>query len=806
MPVHSLPPEKLRLICPPERLTFETTADLSPNGGIIGQPRGTRAIEFGIGMQGRGYHLYVLGAEGTGRTTAIKLFLIERTREQPIPPDWVYVHNFVTPYQPRAISLPSGQGARFQERMQRLISNLREDLPQAFAIDSYTKTMEAVRSELDAQQSAVLAEMQRKAATQDLALVETASGFALIPLHDGRPLAAERLQQLTLEERQAIDKQRLAMSGELESVLRQIQRLELDARQRMRLIDREVAAAAITHHFEDLRAAYQAEAEVLEYLAEVYADVLSQIEDFTPPLESTDTDEIDLARYSVNVLVDNGQTRGAPVIILTNPTYHELFGRIEYEMRSGVLSTHFTHLKPGALHRANGGYLIINASDLAREPQAWDALKRALKSQEIALQTPQTMDGSPLLARSLSPEPIPLAIKIILVGSPSLYYVIYDRDEDFRALFKVRADFDDVMPRDAKHESDYAQFIATRCREDRLRHFDRTAVAKVIEQASRMAENRRKLTARLSKVADLLREADYWAGRNGRDIVTAADVLQALSERTYRANYLEEQLQEEILDGTLFIATDGSVIGQVNGLSVFDTGDYAFGQPSCITARTFMGDAGVIHIERETEMSGPIHDKGVLTLYGYLGGTYAQHQPLSLTASITFEQTYGGIEGDSASSAELYALFSCLSETPINQGIAVTGSVNQRGEVQPIGGVNEKIEGFFRICRARGLTGNQGVIIPASNQEELMLNEEVVVAVTAGQFHIWPVHNVDEGIELLTGMPAGRRDSAGNFPPGTIHYAVQKRLRQLAEELKSFGERENEEKAKSTQPKKKKAR
>jgi lon-related putative ATP-dependent protease len=481
-----------------------------------------------------------------------------------------------------------------------------------------------------------------------------------------------------------------------------------------------------------------------------------------------------------------------------NPTYNNLFGRLEYEMQNGLLTTHFTNIKCGSLHWANGGYLILNAHDLFKHPEAWEALKRAIKSEEITVQPAAMMNSGQVLAKTLDPEPIPLSVKIIMTGSVGLYYALFEQDEEFQSLFKVRADFDSTMPRDEAAELAYANFIANRCHQEGLTHFDRTAVGKIVEYGSRLAEDKRKLSTLFGMVADLVREASYWAGENGRSQVTAPDVQHALTERTERANRLEEDMFEQFIDGTIFVVTEGSVIGQVNGLSVIDTGDYSFGLPGRITARTFMGDDGVIHIERETEMSGPIHEKGVLTLNGYLGGTYAQHQPMSLTASLTFEQNYGGIDGDSASSTELYALLSSLSEIPIKQSLAVTGSVNQRGEIQPIGGVNEKIEGFFRLCAARGLNGEQGVIIPASNIENLMLHERVVTAVTEGKFHIWPIKTLDEGIELLMSLPAGQRQKDGRYPEGTVHHAVQARLLQLAEELNKFGEDDNDDKDKDS--------
>ncbi|MBK8933950.1 MAG: AAA family ATPase [Chloroflexi bacterium] len=785
MPVQPLTPEKLRHTVDPNLFTFETTAELPPSTHIIGQPRGTHAIEFGIGIQSQGYNIYILGPMGTGRATAIERFLQDRTATQPPPADWIYVHNFSLPHQPRAIELPAGQGSVFQARMAALIARISEDLPTAFETETYKDAIQAARNAFDAQQDALLMALQEKATAQGFGLIKTASGVTIAPVRHGQQLTPTELQNMSLAEQQELENLLESLSEELEETLYQVYQLETGMRQQIQEIDRTVAEAAVQHHFAELHETYQAHPEVLLYLDEVHQDVLDQIDDFAPQLDSEE--EISLRRYEVNLVVDNSKTDGAPVIVEQNPTYNTLFGRLEYEMESGVVFTHFTNIKAGSLHRANGGYLIMQATDLLKNPEAWEALKRALRGQEIQIVPYATMDDTRVLAKSLMPEPIPLQVKIILMGSMDVYYLMYQQDEDFSDLFKVRADFDSTMLRNLDNMQEYAHFVATRCHEEKLRHFDRTAVAKVIEFGSRLVSQQAKLSTRFGAVADLIREASYWAGVNGRIVVTGADVQQTLNERIYRSNRVEEIIQEEILEGTLFIATRGAVVGQVNGLSVMDIGDYSFGQPGRITARTFMGEGGVIHIERETEMSGPIHEKGVLTLNGYLGGTYAQQQPLSLTASLTFEQNYVGIEGDSASSTELYALLSSLSEIPIKQGIGVTGSVNQRGEVQPIGGVNEKIEGFFRVCCACGLDGEQGVIVPASNVDSLMVHEDVVTAVAQGKFHVWPVRTIDEGIELLTGIPAGELDADGLYPEGTVHYAVQNRLLELAEDLKTFG-------------------
>lgn len=793
-PVTPLPPQKLRHACDVSRFDFETTAVLQPSTRIIGQPRGTRAIAFGISIQSRGYNIFVLGATGTGRTTAIQYFLEEQAKGKRAPDDWIYVHNFAIPHQPRAISLPPGEGSRFQTRMAKLIGDLRQDLPQAFTAEAYQKAIEALRQQFEQQQSELLKGLNEKAKLTGFALLRSPSGFVVVPAPDGRQLSAEELaafiQKLTPEQQMSLEETHRALMAELAEMGQRIHEMELDARRQMKEIDREVATAAVQHHFDDIKASYRQDEEMMLYLGEVHQDVLAQVADFVPPVGTDHTEEIDLRRYEVNLLINNAETKGAPVLREANPTFHNLFGRIEYEMYAGHVSTHFSNIKSGSLHRANGGYLIVAAQDLFKNPGAWEALKRALKENKIYAQPPATLEQGQVMAKSLDPEPIPLDVKIILMGNVPIYYGLYATDEDFPMLFKVRADFDTEMARDAETMAEYAAFIGSRCQEEGLHHFDRTAVAKVIEYGSRLAEHQYKLSTRFGEIADLVREASYWAGVNDRVVTSADDVQQALTERAYRANRTEEYIFKEMLDGAIFIATEGGVVGQVNGLSVIDLGDYAFGQPGRITARAYMGDDGITHIERETEMSGPIHEKGVLTLQGYLGGTYAQDQPLSLNASITFEQNYAGIEGDSAASTELFALLSSLSNIPIRQEIGVTGSVNQRGEVQPIGGVNEKIEGFFRLCQARGLTGTQGVIIPASNCDHLMLHEDVVTAVAENKFHIWPIITVDEGVELLMGTPAGVRNSDGSYPAGTLHHAVQTRLRRLAEELSNFGDNE----------------
>ncbi len=793
MPGHVKPlsPDKLRLLCDPGQLAFETTADVEPSTAIIGQPRATRALEFGMGLKNKGYNIFVKGSSGTGRSMAIRHFLRDSCGQEPTPPDWVYVHNFDTPHRPKAMRLAPGQGEVLAERMRQLIDSLQLALTQAFENESYRRTVQALDQKVSEQREEMLDALERKATTQGFDLHETASGLTVSAAPDEDD-ADDSATGHANDDAGARRELLRALQVELQDILRALRHLERDARDERQQLDREVVDSATREEFDTILAQYEDQPDVRAYLADVQEDLLDQVSRAAPSLDDKEFDQlVDLRRYEVNVLVDNSAEEGAPVVVQLNPTHENLFGLLEYEPQGHAIMTHYTQIKAGDLHRANGGYLVMYAMHLVRQRETWEALKRSLKAEEIEMRPPQS-DG-PVIANSLWPEPVPLNLKVILLGSGSLYYSLFDGDEEFRDLFKVRADFSDTMPRDAASEHSYAEFVAARSQEEKLRPFGRAAVARIIEHGSRLAEHQRKLSTRFGAIADLVREADYWARRNGHETVMGEDVQQALDERTQRANLAAEHFREQVLEGDVFIATEGSVVGQVNGLAIMEIGEFTFGEPGRITARTFMGDDGIIHIEREIDMAGPIHDKGVLTLNGYLGGTYAQHQPLSLNASLTFEQNYVGIDGDSASSSELYALLSSLGELPLQQGIGATGSVNQRGEIQPIGGVNEKVEGFFDICRARGLTGTQGVIIPATNVINLMLREDVVEAARAGLFHIWPITNINEGLYLLTGLPAGVPDESGNYPPATVHHAVKTRLMELAIELKNFGESEEGE-------------
>lgn len=800
--IRKLKPEEARRTCHLEELEFKSTAELEEPAEIIGQERAMRAIEFGVDIPCFGYNIYALGPTGAGRMTTIRTFLERKAQTQPVPNDWAYVNNFNDNYQPRAIPFPPGGACAFRDEMNELLRNLRDEIPRAFEGEEYEQHRSRIGRELEAKRREEFQRMEAYAAENSFSLVRTPMGLALVPAVAGQTLSAEQYEALDAEMKKTIEEKRPAVQEQIEKAMRHVRELEREAKDRFRNLDREIASFTIGHFFESLKEKYSDHEEVLEYLEEVRKDIIDNIEIFKakpegqegnvlPSLPSKAGSPFD--RYQVNVIVDNSRTKGAPVVLETNPTLSNLMGRIEHRAEFGALVTDFTMIKGGALHRANGGYLVLDAKAVLRYPLVWDSLKRAIRNKEIRVEELGQQLGL-FSTATLTPEPIPLGVKVVLIGDPITYYYLYALDDDFQELFKVRADFGSDMDWNPENVHKYARFIHERCCEENFPHFNPEAVAKVVEYGARLAENKNKLSTRFAHVADIVREAAYWASRNGHELVRAEDVQRAVEERVYRSSYVEELLRERIADGTIMVDTKGEVAGQVNGLSILLVGDYSFGRPSRITARTFMGQAGVINIEREAKLSGKIHDKGMLILSGYLGGKYAQKLPLSLSTSICFEQSYEEVEGDSASSAELYALLSSLSGFPIKQGIAVTGSVNQKGEIQPIGGVNKKIEGFFDVCKLLGLTGEQGVIIPEGNVKNLMLREDVVDATSKGLFHIYPVRTIDEGITILTGVEAGQLQEDGTYPEGTVNHAVAKRLEELAKEMKALGREEGAKK------------
>ncbi len=776
--------EQLCRTCDPAEFNFKSTAELEPLTEIIGQPRATRAIGFGIEIPSYGFNVFALGPAGAGKTTTVRQFLEPRAAIQPQPSDWCYVNNFANPYRPRALELPAGRGTAFRRDMANLVKRLQDEIPRAFDTEAYQDRRQQLVREFQKQRSTKFSQLENFARERGFTIVQSPMGLMLAPMLQGRILDQQQFEALDPDLKERLRAQEQAIQEALERTLREVRDLEKEAQARLEQLDREVAAFAVDHHLADLKERYADCPGVLAYLDEVREDIIGNVEDFRRAERDQEAGpgagRPDLSRYEVNLIVDNGQTRGAPIVVERNPTYSNLVGRVEHKVQFGALITDFTMIKPGALHHANGGYLVVEAAEVLKNPFAWDALKRALRDGMVC---PEEMGTEMRVMRTatLDPEPIPLRVKVILTGDARTYYMLYNLDDEFRELFKVVADFDVQMDRTPEALEQYARFIATRCQEENLRHLTADAVARVVEYSSRLVEDQHKLSTRFSDIADIVREASYWAGQNGHDVVTGDDVAQAIRERMYRYSRLEERIRELIADGTIRVDTEGAVVGQVNGISILRMGDYEFGKPSRITATTYAGKDGVVNIDREVKLSGPIHDKGMLILISYLGSKYAQQQTLTLSASLVFEQAYEEVEGDSASSAELYALLSSLSGLPLDQGIAVTGSVDQAGNVQPVGGVTRKVEGFFDVCRVKGLTGKQGVIIPHQNVRNLMLREDVVEAVRQGKFHIWPIKTIDEGLEILTGVPAGELQPDGTYPEGTVNARVMGRLSKLAE-------------------------
>ena len=773
--------------CDSSKFTFETTADLPESGHTLGQARAVEAIRFGIGMRGDGYNLFAMGPEGLGRHHLVRRLLGERAATEIVPSDWCYLFNFATPHRPKVLRLPAGMGADFRRDMQRLVEDLRTGIPAAFESDEYRARRHEIEAEFNEREAQAMGAVEEHARAQGIALLRTQAGFGFAPRQGDGVMSPEEYHKLAEEERKRLEAVIAALQEELAGVFRELPKWRREAHRRLKELNRQITRAAVNGLIEDDKLKYAAQPEIVAHLAAVQEDVLDQYEFFQQsreeeqptlaglPLPRPEDADSPLKRLAVNVLVTHEPATGAPVVYEDNPTHDNLVGRIEHLAQMGTLRTDFTLIQAGALHRANGGYLILDALRLLTQPLAWEALKRALRSRQINIESiGQAL--SLISTVSLEPQPIPLDIKVVLIGQRQHYYLLHQYDPEFGALFKVAVDFEDDMVREADADLRYAATVGEVVRREKLRHLDRDAVARVVEHASRHAADSEKLSARMMGLADLLRESDHWAAGAGRAVVAAGDVKQAISALQQRSGRVRERLREEILRGTLLVDTSGERVGQINGLSVMQLGGIAFGSPARITARVRLGAGRVVDIERETEMGGPLHSKGVLILSGFLSGRYAINSPFSLSASLVFEQSYGGVDGDSASSAELYALLSALADLPIRQSLAVTGSVNQHGDVQAIGGVNEKVEGYFDLCKARGLSGLQGVLIPHSNVKHLMLKDEVVEAVAAGQFHVFPVASIDQGIEILTGREAGAPGADGKYPDGSINYLVEQRL------------------------------
>ncbi|MEJ2677640.1 MAG: ATP-binding protein [Gemmatimonadota bacterium] len=777
MAIEELNVDALYNACDPTSFDFDTTDELEPLEEIIGQPRAVEAVRFGVDIRREGYNIFVMGPPGTGKRSLIWQYLEGRAPEQPSPDDWCYVNNFDEPDRPLALRLPAGRGRALSVEVDRLLEDVPRALSAMFESDDYQERRRSVEEQFIQEQQRAEQEFEAQARAQGLATVSTPQGFALVPAdEEGNPLPPERIQELSEEEHAALEQRAEGLKQELRHILEAAPRRGRERQRKINELNRWMAAGVVRPLVDDAREKHAELPRVMAFLDAVEEDMGGE--------GASDPDTL-LRRYRVNVIISNDPDAGAPLVYEDNPTYPNLVGRIEYRARMGMLLADFNLVKAGALHRANGGSLILDAHRVLAEPKVWDALKRAVHDGEVRIESLAHAMGM-ASTTSLDPEPIPLDVKVVLMGRPIYYHLLREHDPEFAELFKVPADFETDMDRSPEGQRLYARLIGTVVRKEGLRPFGRDAVARVIEHSSRLAADTRKLSIHMRSVADLLREADYWACQDGKGPVAQAHVDQAIEAQVYRSDRVLERIQEQIRRGTVLIDTEGAAVGQINGLAVFPFGDFYFGRPSRITARVRMGRGEVVDIEREVALGGPLHSKGVLTLSGFLTGRYASEAPLSLSASLVFEQSYGGIDGDSASSAELYTLLSAIADVPIRQSFAVTGSVNQHGRIQAIGGVNEKIEGFFDVCRARGLTGDQGVLIPDSNVQHLMLRRDVREAVEAGRFHIYAVETVDQGIALLTGMPAGEPDGDGGYPPESVNGRVARRLAELAEQRRRF--------------------
>ncbi len=803
-------PENLRVKIDPDSLRFENTEECDYFKGIIGQERAIKAAQLGLEIESPGYNIYAAGLTGTGKASTIKSLLDQLDLEKKIPDDICYVNNFRDPDMPKVIMLPAGMGINFQKDMNEMIMHLEKQIPHIFGSEDFKKASEYIVSSHMAKQKEMVKEFNEKIQKENFQLVQYQIGpytkQDIAPLYEGKPVPIEQLEALADQDKYSgenLEKTREKLSGlriELEGLMRETRQIEKEIRKEMNSLEYKAGLPVVSVMISDIRLKYGKHSDKINsYFDEVQETILSNLKMFKEKGEEQQQQQIPVpyypslpqkkfTDYKVNVVVDNSQTKKVPVITETAPTYKNLFGTIEREIdRSGFWKTDFTRIKAGSLLRANGGYIVFNALEALTESGVWAFLKRTLKNRLLNM---QPYDPFSLASTAMKPEPIPINTKVIMIGDNYLYHLLYNLEEDFKKIFKTKAQFDTEMPNKKEHITNYVLFIKRIIEDEKLLQFHKSAVAAIIEFGIRLTGKQKKLSTRFSDIADLAREANYWAKKDKSPIVTGKHVDKAYEEKIGRVSLIEDKIQEMIEDGTIMIDTEGAVVGQVNGLSIYDMGDYSFAKPSRITAETSMGKAGIINIEREAKLSGKTHDKGVLILEGYFRGKYAQDKPLTMSSSICFEQSYGGVDGDSASSTEVYAILSSLSELPLRQDIAVTGSVNQKGEIQPIGGANQKIEGFYDVCNAKGLAGNQGVMIPSLNVPDLMLRKDIVRSVSEGKFHIYPVGTIDRGMMILTGMEAGEKDKDGNYPPGTVSFLVDEKLKSIAKGLKDFGEEE----------------
>lgn len=809
MPIKPLNADRACRRISPKQFRFESSHELREPQGILGQDRAVEALEFGLSVRQSGYNLFVLGPPASGRHNIVQQVLEQRAAGEAAPDDWIYVHNFETPHKPNAIRLPNGRASVLRHDMQRFVDEVSVALPAVFETDEYRSSREAIESEFRNRHEQAFAAIGEEAQRRGLGLTRTSSGLAVAPVRDGEVMSPEQFHALPDEERARIEADISELQERLKATGQQLPDWDRERRRLLRELNRKVTDATVSRIILQLKTSYADVAEVGRYLDTVRQDVIDNAESFLAATQSEQGEAQSATagpaqaigaaaeqarpvaravyrRYQVNIMVGEASGDSAPVVHEQSPTYGNLIGRIEHMAEMGALLTDFTLIKPGALHRANGGYLFLDTMRLLQQPYAWEGLKRTLRAGAVTIESPGQM-MSQVSTISLEPEPIPLDLKVVLIGDQRLYYLLCRTDPDFGELFKVAAEFEPDLPTDRSSIQRFSRLLASVARKRELRGLDPEGMARVVEHSVRLAGDVDKLSLQIGHIGDLLTEADYWGERNGARLISSREIQQAIDAHRRRSDRIAMRMREAIEKDTVLIATDGAEVGQINGLAVLSMGNFSFGKPNRITARVRLGSGEVIDIERRVDLGGPLHSKGVLILAGFLGARFAADHPLSLSASLVFEQSYGGVDGDSASSAELYALLSALSDLPIKQGFAVTGSVNQRGEVQAIGGVNEKIEGFFDLCAARGLTGEQGVLIPKSNVRHLMLKAEVVEAIAAGTFSVYPVAHIDQGIEILTGTPAGKANAKGGFPEGSVNRRVQDRVLELAEKRRSFG-------------------
>ncbi len=792
MSITKLKSNQLYTKCDPKKFKFSSTAELEERLSALGQDRALSAVEIGINIQSKGYNLFCLGPEGTGKTSLVKRVLVEEAKKRPTPDDWAYVYNFDEPYKPQAVNFPAGTAAEFAKDIDKLIETLSVSIPAILESDEYKAGQSIIHEKFKQHKEEYIKILQKKAKGKSVSLLHMPVGLVVAPVKNGEVLSPEAFDELPESEKKQLLEDLNQMQEEIENTAQDLPQWEDKQRKETNELREKFLKIAVKNPIDELHAKYKGHKQANDFLKKIQKHIITNIDEFMPSSENNcgggegddalsalfsrmkQPEEDKYAKFKVNVIVKNEPDSGAPIIHLDHPTQGNLVGRVERIQQYGALLTDFSLIKSGALHQANGGFLLIDARKLLLQPYAWDSLKRALASKTVKIEAPS--EETTFTTISLDPEPIPLQVKVILTGDEELYEVLSERDPDFSDFFKVEADFGVLMDRTPENEVEYAKLIGSLSKKKKLRSLNKQAVAKVIEYSSRLAEDSEKLTAHIASIGDLLREADYWARKSKANQIGKNHIEQAIDAQIYRSDRIKQAMLEQIDKGTILMDVEGSRVGQINGLVVYNFSRTSFGKPARITTQVRIGKGEFINIEREVEMSGPIHTKGVLILSSLLANRFAKDRPLSLSASIVFEQSYGGVDGDSASSTEYYCMLSAIANLPIKQNIAVTGSINQFGEVQPIGGVNEKIEGFFDVCRHRGLTGDQGVIIPRTNVKDLMLREDVLNAVDEGKFHIYAVDNVDDGIEILTGIKAGKPDKHRNYPKGTVNYAVRQGL------------------------------